>query len=64
MSSFVFALMMTLPCMLMSALVCDYANHRWQVAIQGWHIVGLSLFLIMLLDISGVPDWILNSLQG
>lgn len=60
MSSFVFALMMTLPCLLMSALACHYANHRWQVAIQGWHIAGLGLFLIMLLDWSGFPDWILS----
>jgi hypothetical protein len=64
MSSFVFSLMMTLPMMFLSALACHYANHRWQVEIQGWHIAGLGLFLIMLLDFTGFPGWILNSIQG
>lgn len=59
----VFAMMFTLPCLMVSALICDYASYRFRAKIQPWVMIAGGLALLAFIDYMGVTDFVIQTLS-
>lgn len=62
--AFLYAVLFTLPCLMVSATVCHMVNYRWQWEIQPWVMAAGGLALLTLIDQLGWTDWVILAMGG